>query len=165
MLVLGIDTSLRSTGAAVVRAEGNKLSAVEYLTIKTKPGKLRTECLKNLSEGISALIDRTNPDVAVVEGVFYAKNVKTTMILGEARGAVMSVCAIRNIPVYEYAPRKIKQAVAGNGGASKEQVRKMMMRMLGISEDPQEDEGDALAIAICHLHNRSGIAALAPKEI
>ncbi len=165
MRVLGIDTSLRSTGAGVVQADGNKLTAVDYITIKTKPAKLHTECLKNLSEGIADLIEKTNPDVAVVEGVFFAKNVKTTMILGEARGAVISVCAIRGIPVFEYAPRKIKQAVTGSGAASKLQVRKMVMTMLGLAEEPLEDEGDALAIAICHLHNRSGIAALAPKEI
>lgn len=165
MRVLGIDTSLRSTGLGVVQADGSRLSAVEYQTIMTRPDKRHTECLKNLSEGVSSLISRTGPDVAVVEGVFFAKNIKTTMILGEARGAVISVCAVKGIPVYEYAPRKIKMALTGSGAASKLQVRKMVISMLGLREEPCEDEGDALAIAICHLHNRSGIAALTPQEI
>lgn len=163
--VLGVDTSLRSTGVAVVEALGGSMKAIEFGPIKTSQGKLRSECLRRLSTGVSEIIDRTNPDAVAIEGVFFAKNIKTTMILGEARGAVISVCAVRGIPVFEYAPRRVKQAVVGVGSAGKEQVRKMIMTILSLDEEPQEDAGDALAIAICHLHNMSGVKALAPEEI
>ena len=163
--VLGIDTSLRSTGVGVVEAQGSRLSAVEDGNIKIPAGKPHSECLKQIHSGILDIIDRTNPSAVAIEGTFYAKNAKTSMVLGEARGAAISACAIRDIPVYEYAPRKVKLAAVGNGAASKEQVRKMIMTMLSLDYEPQEDAGDALAIAVCHLHNRSGHASLAPKSI
>ncbi|OVE73650.1 crossover junction endodeoxyribonuclease RuvC [bacterium B17] len=163
--VLGIDTSLRSTGVGVVIAENNNLSAVEYGAIKTPASRRHSECLKNISNGVEAIIERTKPDAVSIEGAFYCKNVKTSMVLGEARGAAIAVCAKKGLPVYEYAPRKVKKAVVGLGGAEKVQVRRMIVSMLGLDEEPQEDAGDALAIAVCHLHNMSGIAALAPEEI
>ena len=162
---LGIDTSLRSTGVAVVSAEGNRLSALEYGVIKNAPKVRLSECLRNLDCGISEIIARTNPVAVAIEGSFFSKNVKTSMILGQVRGVAIAACARNNIPVYEYAPRRVKQAVVGFGSAGKVQVRGMVMKLLGIEKEPQEDEGDALAIAICHLHNISGHAMLAPKEI
>ncbi|MCK5850696.1 MAG: crossover junction endodeoxyribonuclease RuvC [Kiritimatiellae bacterium] len=162
---LGIDTSLRSTGVAVVSAEGNRLSAMEYGVIKNAPKVRLSECLRNLDSGISEIIARTNPTAAAIEGSFFGKNVKTSMILGQVRGVAIAACARNNVSVYEYAPRRVKQAVVGFGSASKAQVRGMVMNLLGIEKEPQEDEGDALAIAICHLHNMSGHAMLAPKEI
>lgn len=154
MRVLGIDASLRSTGVGVVQADGNKLSAVYYGTIKTGAKEPRSVCLANLGGGIGEVIGETDPDVAVIEGTFYAKNVKTSMILGEARGAMISVCVLRGLPVYEYSPRKVKQALTGSGSASKRQVCSMVTKILGLDSGPQEDAGDALAMAICHLHNR-----------
>jgi crossover junction endodeoxyribonuclease RuvC len=149
----------------VVAAEGNALSSVEYGAIKTPAGRRHSECLKNISEGVAAIIDRTSPDAVSIEGAFYCKNVKTSMVLGEARGAAIAICAARGLPVYEYAPRKVKKAVVGIGSADKVQVRRMIVSMLGLSEEPQEDAGDALAIAVCHLHNMSAVAALAPEQI
>jgi crossover junction endodeoxyribonuclease RuvC len=157
--VLGVDTSLRSTGLGVVQMSGSIMKSVECGTVKNPQKLLHSECLKHLGERVNDIIDRTQPDAAAIEGIFYAKNAKTSMILGEARGVVIAACAIKGIPIYEYAPRKIKQAVVGNGAASKEQVRKMLMRMLALKEEPQEDAGDALAIAVCHLHNRTGYAS------
>jgi len=118
-----------------------------------------------LNEGVADIIDRTEPSAAAIEGVFYCKNVKTALILGEARGAAIAACAAKGLPIYEYAPRRVKQAVVGFGSASKEQVRKMVMTILALETEPQEDAGDALAIAICHLHNRTAHAALMPKGI
>jgi len=141
------------------------LKAIEWSTIKN-PAKLRlSECLKNLNDGINEILERTDPQAAATEGIFYCKNAKTSMILGEARGVVIAACAARAIPVYEYAPRKVKQAVVGTGSASKLQVRKMLMRLLSLKDEPQEDAGDALAIAVCHLHNRTGYSAVDIKEI
>jgi crossover junction endodeoxyribonuclease RuvC len=163
--VLGIDASLRSTGVGVVEARGSRLAAVEYGTIRTSPSTALSGCLRKLQEGILAAIDRSAPSAAALEGAFFCKNVKTAMILGQARGVVLAACAERQVPIFEYAPRRVKQAVVGFGAASKEQVGKMVARLLNLHEEPAEDAADALAIAICHLHNRSGSGLLAAREI
>ena len=163
--VMGIDTSLRSTGVAVVEAVGNRFAAVEYSVIKTPPKQPLSVCLRRLYEGLSDVIQRSRPTGVAIEGVFFCKNVKTAVILGEARGAAIAVCAGNGMPIYEYAPRRVKQAVVGYGTATKEQVRKMVMSLMALREEPPEDAGDALAIAICHLHSMSGHPALAPKGI
>jgi crossover junction endodeoxyribonuclease RuvC len=166
MRVLGIDTSLRSTGLGVVEAEGSRLRAVEYGTLKIPPKPPLSECLKQIHDGIDSLLERVRPDAVAVEGIFFSRNVKTAVALGQARGVAICVCASRGVPVYEYAPRRVKQAVVGVGSASKEQVRRMLVKLLGLQEPPQEDAGDALAIAICHLHNaKPGYVALQPEAI
>lgn len=159
--MLGVDTSLRSTGLGVVQAEGSSLSAVECSNVNVGPRVPLSEALFRISDCVKAVIKRRRPDAIAIEGIFYCRNVRTAVKLGEARGAVIATCAAGGVPVFEYAPRKVKQAVVGYGSADKEQVRKMLMRMLAIKEEPQEDAGDALAIAICHLHNVSGSLMLA----
>jgi crossover junction endodeoxyribonuclease RuvC len=163
--VLGIDTSLRSTGVAVVEAVGNSLRGVEHDVLAVAASASHSTCLDHLYKGIADAIDRTKPEAAAIEGAFCCRNVKTAMILGQARGVAIAACAGRGVPVYEYAPRRVKQAVVGFGSAGKGQVRKMVVSLLGLNEEPAEDAGDALAIAICHLHNRTGFAVLVPKEI
>ncbi len=159
--VLGVDTSLRSTGLGVVQAEGSSLSAVEHGNVRVASKASLSEALFRISDSVKDIIARCEPDAVAIEGIFYCRNVRTAVKLGEARGAVIAACAAGAVPVFEYAPRKIKQAVVGYGGAGKEQVRGMLMRMLAMKEEPQEDAGDALAIAICHLHNVSGSLLLA----
>lgn len=163
--ILGIDTSLRSTGVAVVNARGSRLSLIEAGALRNPASRPLSHCLATLADGISQVINRTSPEAVAIEGVFYCKNPRTAVVLGEARGAVIAACASRKIPVYEYEPRRVKQAVVGFGGAEKEQVRKMVMRILNLEEEPQEDAGDAMAIAICHLHSRTGVAALMQKPV
>ena len=163
--VLGIDASLRSTGVAVVDASGNSLSAVEYGTLKMKASEPLSGCLKLLNAGIVEILKRTEPEAVAIEGAFFCKNAKTALTLGEVRGAAIAVCASYGLPIYEYAPRRVKQAVVGYGAASKMQVRAMVVSLLALDGEPQEDAGDALAVAICHLHNRTGHGALMPKEI
>lgn len=165
MRVLGIDTSLRSTGVGVVDAAGSRLTAVEFGRIHNADRLCLSECLKRLDNGIREIIERTHPGEAAIEDIFFCKNVKTAVVLGEARGVVIAACAGAGIPVYEYAPRRVKQAIVGNGAADKSQVRRMVMRLLGMGEEPQEDAGDALAIAVCHLNSRTPVAALAPEPI
>ena len=111
------------------------------------------------------MLDAHQPDTVAIEGAFFHRNVKTAMVLGHARGVAIQVCAARGLPVHEYAPRRVKQAVVGVGSASKDQVRQMIMRMLSLEEQPDEDASDALAIAICHLHNRTAIEALGSKSL
>ena len=163
--VLGVDTSLRLTGFGVVDCEGSRFKAVEFGTIRAPRNLSLSECLHKINTGITGVIERLNPSAVAVEGVFFCKNVKTTLMLGEARGAVITACAVRGLSVYEYAPRRVKQAVSGFGGAEKNQVARMVMSLLALREQPQEDAADALAIAICHLHNLTGYAALMPKPI
>ena len=163
--VLGVDTSLRSTGVAVIESRGNSMKAVQFGIVKVPAKARHSQCLKQISAGITELIRKTRPDAISIEGAFYCDNIKTAMVLGEARGAVIAACAAEGVPIYEYAPRRVKQAVVGFGGASKGQVRKMVMKLLGITREPQEDEGDALALAICHMHNRTSLIALMPEEI
>ena len=163
--VLGIDTSLRSTGIGVVEAVGHQVKAIDFRTIKVPAGRPLSECLRRLHLDISEVIRLHKPEAAAIEGVFFFKNVKTAVILGEARGAVIAACAAQNLPVFEYPPRRVKQAVLGMGGAGKEQVGRMVMTLLSLAKEPREDECDALAIAICHHHNRSTHAALAPAPL
>jgi crossover junction endodeoxyribonuclease RuvC len=165
MRVLGIDTSLRSTGVGVVDAQGSRLSAVEFGRIHNPPGLKLSECLRRLDGGIRETIARTRPDTVAIEDIFFCKNVRTAVVLGEARGAAIAACAAAGLPICEYSPRRVKQAVAGNGAADKSQVRKMVMALLALREEPQEDAGDALAIAICHLNAARHPAALAPETI
>lgn len=162
---MGVDTSLRSTGVGVVEVKGSRFSVVEFGVIKAPRTFSLSECLQKLNSGITEIIERTKPQAVAVEGVFFCKNVKTILILGEARGVVIAACSVHGIPVYEYAPRRVKQAVVGFGGAEKSQVARMVMSLLALKEEPPEDAADALAIAICHLHNRTGCAALMPKPI
>lgn len=163
--VLGVDTSLRSTGYGVVEGKGNRFSVVEYGTIKNPRTVPLSGAIEKLGRAIGEIIDRSKPDAVSIEGVFFCKNVKTTLMLGEARGVVIAACAARGVPVYEYAPRRVKQSVVGFGGADKSQVVKMVMRLLALREEPQEDAADAMAIAVCHLHSQTGVAALMPKPI
>jgi crossover junction endodeoxyribonuclease RuvC len=139
--------------------------AVEYGRIHNSDRLSLSECLRRIDGGIREIIARTRPELAAIEDIFFAKNARTAMVLGEARGVVIAACATSGIPVYEYAPRRVKQSVTGIGSADKLQVRKMAMVVLGMKEEPQEDAGDALAIALCHYNSRSPVAELAPKPI
>jgi crossover junction endodeoxyribonuclease RuvC len=155
--VLGIDTSLRSTGVGVVEARGSILKAVDFGFLKTSPKWRHSECLKTIADGIGEMIAKNQPDAVAIEGAFFFKNAKTAMVLAEARGVAIATCAAAGLPVYEYAPRRVKQAVVGVGGAEKKQVARMVMSLLGLREEPQSDAADALALAICHIHSDRGI--------
>ena len=152
MIILGIDTALRCSGYGVVDfTSADKMRVLDCGVIKTKQSAPHSECLRRLAGGMRELVEKYHPNVAVLEGAFFQKNIKTAMILSYARGAVMTVFAENSIPMYAYAPRKAKQSVCGNGAASKEQVAYLIAGRLGInvSEMPL-DSSDALALAICH---------------
>jgi len=155
MTVLGIDTSLRSTGYGVLSAEGSRMQAVEFGTIKNAPKLPLSQCLKNIHAKISELIAAHSPDVMAIEAVIYGKNAGTMLVLGEARGAVITAAADADLPVYEYEPRRMKKAICGNGLAEKEQIQRMIKTLLGLTELPQNDAADALGLAICHVHSNS----------
>ena len=163
--ILGVDTSLRSSGVGIIEVRGHKLRAIAYGRIHNRPAELHSQCLWNIFEEISTLIEKHQPTCAAVEGAFFSKNAKTAMILGQARGAVLAACAKAGIPVCEHSPRRVKQALTGNGGAQKDQVAKMVMQLLQLEEQPQEDAADALAVAITHYHQASLPEALRVPQI
>ena len=165
LLVLGVDTSLRSTGVGVVRGPVKSPQFITCGTIKTAAQKPHTECLKRLDAGITELIEEHKPHAVAIEGIFFSKNVRTAMILGQARGVVLAAAARADIPVYEYAPRDVKMALSGFGAASKDQVARMITTLLKLRQVPQEDAADALAIALCHLHRVTGVRATLPKTL
>lgn len=152
--ILGVDTSLRSTGYAVVEVRGSRHAAVEFGVVKCPAAWPSSRCLARLAGEIKAVVERARPSEAAVEGIFYCRNVRTAVVLGAARGVVMAMCAAAELPVYEYPPRQVKLAAVGHGAAQKAQVGRMMMAMLGLSEPPPEDAADALAIALCHAQHR-----------
>ena len=155
--ILGIDTSLRSSGVAVIEAVGNRFTPLFYGLVKNPSPMPRSACLGHIRTDLAALIAEFRPLAAAIEGIFYAKNVRTAMILCHARGVAVDTCAAAGLPVYEYEPRRVKQAVVGRGGATKEQIQRMVTALLGLPKIPPEDAADALAIALTHLHNRNRI--------
>lgn len=162
--VLGVDTSLRSTGVGIVEARGSSYRGIHWQTIKNPASRPHTGCLAHIFRELQEIIQQHKPQAAAVEGIFFSKNVRTAVTLGQARGVVLAVCEVEGVPVFEYSPRSVKQAVVGNGNAHKEQVIRMVSLLLGLSTAPGEDAADALALAICHLHqSRTGLSC--PKSI
>jgi crossover junction endodeoxyribonuclease RuvC len=147
VIVLGLDPGTAVTGYGVVRSDGPAL--VECGIIRTNPRHPLPSRLRDIYEGVEDLIQRHAPSALAVEDVFYAKNVRTTVVLGHARGVILLAGARAGIQVHEYPPREIKKAVTGVGGATKEQVQFMMMRMLRLKTVPRPaDASDGVAAAL-----------------
>jgi crossover junction endodeoxyribonuclease RuvC len=161
MRVLAIDPSLRATGYAILetapatnsaRASAGtplKARACDYGTIKNKSDLLASSCLVAIHDRLAALIHEHEPDCCAVEGVIFVQSYKTAITLGAARGAAILAAAERGLPIHEYAPRAVKQAVVGR--ADKQQVAFMVRALLGLTETPAADAADALAIGLTHL--------------
>ncbi len=151
--VLGVDTALRCTGVGVVEARAGVPRVLEYGVLRNPAARPRSACLAHLQAGIARLIERHAPTAVAIEGVFYFRNARTAMVLGEARGAVIAAAAQTGLPVFEYAPRTVKQALTGWGAADKSQVAKMVAALCRLNPPPAADAADALAIALCHLQH------------
>lgn len=166
MRVLGIDTSLRCTGYGVVETAGTRMKAVAFGVIKNPASRSLTGCLRTLDQGLREVIEKTRPEAVAIEGIFFCKNARTALILGQARGVALMACTATGLPIFEHEPRRVKQAVVGNGAADKQQVALMVTRLLGLTVTPEQDDAtDALALAICHLQARTGYAALDPEPL
>jgi crossover junction endodeoxyribonuclease RuvC len=156
-IILGIDPGTRITGYGIIKV-GNKpqLEPVDFGCIRPPVNlNLPTRYLA-LFDSLEMLLEKYTPNAVAVETQFVYKNVQSAIKLGMARGVVLLAAARRNIPIYEYAPKKAKLAVVGNGSASKEQVQKMIQFLLRLPVLPEpEDAADALALAICHAHTLS----------
>ena len=150
MIVLGIDPGTATTGYGVVRGDGvGSPVLVECGVIRTKARDALPQRLREIHDGVRELIARHHPDVLAVEDVFYAKNVRTTVVLGHARGVILLAGAQAGIEVHEFPPAEIKKAVVGTGAATKEQVQFMLTRLLRLKAVPQpSDAADGVAAAL-----------------
>ena len=149
--ILGIDPSLRGSGFAVLDyGDDGSARILEAVTLKLKPKLSMPECLGAISSQTSALLHKHIIDHVAVEQTIYVQNFQTAQILGAARGAAIGTVAMRGLPVYEYAPLRIKQSVVGKGRASKEQVARTICSITGTNLESRFDEADAAAVALCH---------------
>ncbi len=152
MRILGIDTGLADTGYGIIDAEGDAFSVVEAGVISTGAGESLSARLSRIHEALCEIMDEYHPDHVVVEDL-YAEypHPRTAIMMGHARGVIILAAARRDVPVESYPSSLVKKSLTGNGRASKEQVRRMVMRMLAFAEDLGPDHvSDALALAICH---------------
>ncbi len=153
MVVLGVDPGTAITGYGVVAEEEGNLRMVAAGVVTTPAGQLLECRLQAIYRGLRAVAAEYHPVSAAVEKLFFSRNVRTAMSVGHARGVSLLALADAGVPLSEYSPSEIKQAVAGYGGADKQQVQQMVKTLLGLTEVPQPDDcADALAVAICHLH-------------
>jgi crossover junction endodeoxyribonuclease RuvC len=154
MRVLGIDPGTVTSGYGVVDEEGNSIFYVDSGGIATSSRLVFHERLKKIYEGLEQIIYTHRPDIVAVENVFFAKNVQSALKLGHARGVALLAAANLKLPIFEYSPLEIKQAVVGFGGADKAQVQQMVKTLLNLKSMPKpHDASDALAAAICHIHS------------
>jgi len=155
MLVIGIDPGTAITGYGLVReGEDGSLALVDYGAIVTPPDQPMNLRLLELYRRLKELLLLHRPDSGAVEKLFFARNVRTALTVGQARGVVLLALAEMKVPLGEYTPLEVKQAVVGYGGADKNQVQQMVRALLELAEVPSPDDAaDALAIAICHVHS------------
>jgi crossover junction endodeoxyribonuclease RuvC len=155
MVILGIDPGTAITGYGVVSHEGNHLKRIAYGVVRTGPETPMTLRLRHVYEEIGAIIAKFSPEVVAVEELFFNKNVRTALAVGQARGVILLAAENAGLEVVEYTPLQVKQAVVGYGRAEKMQVQEMVRMLLCLTEIPKPDDAaDALAIAICHAHSR-----------
>ncbi|MDP2600628.1 MAG: crossover junction endodeoxyribonuclease RuvC [Deltaproteobacteria bacterium] len=150
MIILGVDPGTYFTGYGLIEKERSGLKHIDNGLIAPLKTSLLPDKLKVLFDEISLLIEKFKPGEIALEDVFVAKNAKSSLKLGHARGVVMLAAAIKNVPVYEYPPAKVKQAVTGFGQATKDQMQKMVRLYLKLKEEAEENANDALAVALCH---------------
>lgn len=152
MLVLGLDPGSRRTGFGVVERSGNVYRCVSHGTATASARLPLARRLLLITERIDAVMDEFRPDAVAIEEAFYHESVRSTLVLGHVRGALLVAAARRGFEIAEYTPREVKMSVVGTGAGSKEQVAFMIQRLLGVRGPMGPDASDALAIAVCHLH-------------
>ena len=163
MRILGVDPGSRMTGVGIIEVNGDRVSPVFYGAIKAGGGEF-TERLGIIFSELQQLIKEHKPDEAAIESVFVAHNAASAIKLGQARGAAVCAAISCDVPVSDYSPRSIKQAIVGRGGADKAQVQHMVGILLGISGPIQNDAADALAVALCHQHTSHTLARMAMMQ-
>jgi len=153
MVVLGIDPGLVQTGYGLIKIKNNRKNILDYGVIVPNRNAALSQRLNTIYEDISYIIEKHKPTIMAIEEVFYGKNAKSALLLGHARGVSMITASKKNIPVYEYSARKVKQSVTGNGTAHKSQVQFMIVKEFNLGDVKfSYDASDALAIALCHFN-------------
>lgn len=164
--ILGIDPGSRVTGYGLIRYVEKKTIFIDCGVIRVK-AQVLSQKLAHIFSGIQTLIEKYQPEEIAIEQVFFGKNASSALKLGQARGCALAAVANQQLPIFEYAPRQIKQAISGSGSADKAQIQHMVRLLLNLNQSPQADAADALAIALCHAHiheNSSKIRAALEKE-
>ena len=157
-IILGLDPGTNIMGYGLILITGSRMTVIQFGVINMGKYGDHALKLKKIFERVLALVDEYKPDEVALEAPFYGKNIQSMLKLGRAQGVAMSAALYREVPITEYAPKKVKQSVTGNGNASKEQVAKMLMQIFSIKELPKLlDATDALAVAVCH-HYQNGTA-------
>jgi crossover junction endodeoxyribonuclease RuvC len=153
-LVLGVDPGTAITGYGLVWSEGDDLRLVDYGAITTPSDEFLPQRLQEIYRQLTVLIQARQPVAAAVEKLFFSRNVRTALSVGQARGVALLAMANAELEIHEYTPLEVKQAVVGYGRATKEQVQEMVKMLLGLDSVPQPDDAaDAIAVAICHIHS------------
>jgi crossover junction endodeoxyribonuclease RuvC len=165
LVILGIDPSLRGTGYGVIRMAKPHPQTLAHGTISCVAGWERSRCLLKIAETLRDVMKQHRPTVCVIEGLFFAQNLQTALLMGEARGAALVAAAEAGLEIYEIATRKVKQAIVGYGAAQKLAVAKMVQRLLNLPEQPDPDAADALALALTHAQENGRYSFSAPKRI
>lgn len=154
MIILGIDPGYAIVGIGVLEYKGNKFRPIEYNAITTHASMITSLRLKKIKEEICNYLHKYKPDAVAIEELFFNNNAKTAIAVAQARGVLISEVAAEEIPLYEYTPLQIKQAVTGYGRADKGQIQQMVKMLLNLEKIPKPDDAaDALAVAICHAHS------------
>ncbi len=157
MIILGVDPGSINTGYGVIKARGKNCELVDLGVIRTGSRKVLSERLKVIYDGLCDVIERTQPEMLAIETAFGGRFPKAALVLGHARGVALLAGSNYGLQVWEYAPREVKMAIVGSGGASKQQVNFMVHAMLNLPRDPiPEDAADATAVALCHNYRISG---------
>ncbi|MBL4755102.1 MAG: crossover junction endodeoxyribonuclease RuvC [Flavobacteriales bacterium] len=155
-IILGIDPGTTIMGYGLIHIQGQEMKLITLDVLLLSKLGSHPDKLKRIFEKTLSIIDHYKPDELAVEAPFYGKNVQSMLKLGRAQGVAMAAALYRDIPIFEYAPKKIKQAITGNGNASKEQVASMLQGLLKIGTMPKQlDASDGLAAAVCHYFQRS----------
>jgi len=150
-IVMGIDPGLANTGFGVVQIAGSRTAALDGGVVETPAGQQLERRLERIHASIGELLDWHEPEALALEDLYFGKNVRSAMAVGQARGVVMLAAAQREVPCFDYTPQAVKMSVCGSGGADKQQVKHMVGTLLGLQAEPSDDHAaDALAVAICH---------------
>jgi crossover junction endodeoxyribonuclease RuvC len=166
MRVLAIDASLRNSGVAIIETNGGgKFQTLHYGVIHNASSLRMSSCLVAIRDRLAELIHEHEPDCCALESVIYVQSHKTAIVLGAARGSAIMAAAERGLPVFEYPPKRIKQATVGTGSADKTQVAFMVRALLGLTETPNDDAADALAIGLTHLRAQEGRRVGLPGQL
>ncbi len=163
-MILGIDPGSRRTGFGIVNAVGNNLEYITSGTIHIDPELALPERLKVIFDSVTEIVVKHMPQEVAVEKVFMAKSADSALKLGQARGAAITAAVNQGLEVAEYEARKVKQALVGTGAADKSQIQHMVKTLLKLPSVPKEDAADALAVAICHIHTRQQMIAVAQAK-